>query len=49
MAAIHLRRGPWGVIHAGLPEIHRASAVIDSLGDLPDALAACPEGRQSLP
>jgi FMN phosphatase YigB (HAD superfamily) len=41
MAAILLRRGPWGVIHAGLPGVDRASAVIDRLGELPEALAAC--------
>jgi len=41
MAAIFLRRGPWGMIHAGRPEVERASAVIDSLAELPDALAAC--------
>jgi FMN phosphatase YigB (HAD superfamily) len=41
MAAIFLRRGPWGMIHARRPEVDRASAVIGSLAELPDALAAC--------
>jgi FMN phosphatase YigB (HAD superfamily) len=40
MVAIHLRRGPWGHLHAAWPEARRAHLRIDSLGELPDALAA---------
>jgi len=40
MTAIHLRRGPWGVIQAQWPEAARADACIDTLSDLPYALAA---------
>jgi HAD superfamily hydrolase (TIGR01549 family) len=38
MAAVFIKRGPWGAIHATRPEIDRATAVIDSLEQLPDAL-----------
>jgi FMN phosphatase YigB (HAD superfamily) len=40
MVAIHLRRGPWGHLHAAWPEAAEAHLHIDSLGELPDALAA---------
>jgi FMN phosphatase YigB (HAD superfamily) len=40
MVAIHLRRGPWGHLHDAWPEAGRAHARIDSLAELPDALAA---------
>jgi FMN phosphatase YigB (HAD superfamily) len=40
MVAIHLRRGPWGHLHARLPEAGRAHMRIASLGELPDRLAA---------
>jgi FMN phosphatase YigB (HAD superfamily) len=40
MVAIHLRRGPWGHLHAAWPEARRAHLRIESLGGLPDALAA---------
>lgn len=35
MFAIFLRRGPWGYLHAHRPEIASASAIIDSLNELP--------------
>jgi FMN phosphatase YigB (HAD superfamily) len=38
MMAILIRRGPWGSLHAQLPEAVRADAVIDTLDELPDAL-----------
>jgi hypothetical protein len=40
MVAVHLRRGPWGHLQAGGPDAQRASLRIDSLAELPDALAA---------
>jgi len=39
MAAIFVRRGPWGHIGAARPEARRASAIIDSLDELPAVLA----------
>jgi FMN phosphatase YigB (HAD superfamily) len=38
MAAILIKRGPWGTFHATLPDIARATAVIDSLDQLPAIL-----------
>jgi FMN phosphatase YigB (HAD superfamily) len=38
MTAVFLRRGPWGVLHAGRPEAARAHLRLDSLLDLPPAL-----------
>ena len=38
MLAVHLRRGPWGLLHAQLPDAARASLCIDALSELPDAL-----------
>jgi len=40
MIAVFVRRGPWGWMHAELPEIERAHIRLDSLLDLPDRLAA---------
>jgi FMN phosphatase YigB (HAD superfamily) len=40
MAAIFIRRGPWGFIGVGRQEGHRASAIIESLDELPSVLAA---------
>jgi HAD superfamily hydrolase (TIGR01549 family) len=40
MAAIFIRRGPWGYIGAASPEARRASAIVQSLDELPDVLAA---------
>jgi len=39
MVAVHIRRGPWGHRHATRPGIERATLRIDSLSELPDALA----------
>jgi FMN phosphatase YigB (HAD superfamily) len=38
MKAVFLRRGPWGWMHAEMPDIERAHLRIDSLLDLPDRL-----------
>ncbi len=38
MTAVHLRRGPWGVIHSTWPEAAQADLGIVELGALPDAL-----------
>ena len=40
MVGVFLRRGPWGHAHARLPEAARADVRIDSLAELPGALAA---------
>ncbi len=39
MVAVHIRRGPWGHLHADLPDAERADIRIDSLGELPARLA----------
>jgi HAD superfamily hydrolase (TIGR01549 family) len=39
MVGIHIRRGPWGYLHADWPEAARAHARIDSLAELPEVLA----------
>jgi FMN phosphatase YigB (HAD superfamily) len=39
MLAVHLRRGPWGFLQANWPEAAEADLRIDSLTELPDALA----------
>jgi HAD superfamily hydrolase (TIGR01549 family) len=39
MAAVFVRRGPWGWMHAELPEIEKAHLRLDSLLDLPDRIA----------
>jgi HAD superfamily hydrolase (TIGR01509 family) len=39
MVAVHVRRGPWGYLHARRPEIERAHIRVDSLAELPAALA----------
>ena len=39
MVAIFLRRGPWGLLMAGSPEARHADVTIDSLAELPDAIA----------
>jgi HAD superfamily hydrolase (TIGR01549 family) len=38
MKAVFVRRGPWGWMHAEMPQIERAHVRIDSLLDLPDRL-----------
>jgi FMN phosphatase YigB (HAD superfamily) len=40
MAAVFVRRGPWGWMHAEMPEIERAHIRLDTLSDLPDRLDA---------
>ncbi|MEA2774382.1 MAG: hypothetical protein QOD93_7344 [Acetobacteraceae bacterium] len=40
MTAVFVRRGPWGWMHAELPEIEQAHIRLDSLLDLPARLAA---------
>ena len=40
MLAVHIRRGPWGYLHAEWPEARRADIRIDSLAQLPALLAA---------
>lgn len=44
MLAVFLRRGPWGYLHATLPEITRAHIRLDSLAELPAALAQARSG-----
>jgi FMN hydrolase / 5-amino-6-(5-phospho-D-ribitylamino)uracil phosphatase len=39
MLAVHIRRGPWGHLHAAWPEARRADIRIDSLAELPALLA----------
>ena len=39
MIGIFVRRGPWGVIHATWPEVARANLRLESLEELPAALA----------
>jgi HAD superfamily hydrolase (TIGR01662 family) len=38
MAAIFIRRGPWGIVHAGWPEAAQADARLESLTELRAAL-----------
>jgi HAD superfamily hydrolase (TIGR01549 family) len=40
MKAVFLRRGPWGWMHAELPDIERAHIRLDTLLELPDRLHA---------
>ena len=40
MVAVHIRRGPWGYLHAGMPEAVRADLRIDSLDELLPGLEA---------
>ncbi len=40
MVAVHVRRGPWGHLHAELPAARRADIRIDTLAELPGRLAA---------
>ena len=39
MLAVFVRRGPWGYVHAGWPEAAAADVRIESLDELPAALA----------
>jgi FMN phosphatase YigB (HAD superfamily) len=38
MTEVHVRRGPWGHLHAAWPEAARAHVRIESLAELADAL-----------
>lgn len=38
MVPIHVRRGPWAVIHARRPELALAALSVGSLAELPDRL-----------
>jgi FMN phosphatase YigB (HAD superfamily) len=52
MAAVHVRRGPWGVLHAEWPEAALATLRLGSLAELPERLgelAAAAEGLPSRP
>jgi FMN phosphatase YigB (HAD superfamily) len=40
MVAVHVRRGPWGYLHARRPEAAQAHLRIDSLDELLPGLAA---------
>ena len=40
MTSVFVRRGPWGWMHAELPEIEQAHIRLESLLDLPERLAA---------
>jgi HAD superfamily hydrolase (TIGR01509 family) len=42
LVAVFIRRGPWGFIHASWPEVDRAQIRIESLTELPGALASLP-------
>jgi HAD superfamily hydrolase (TIGR01549 family) len=48
MVAVFLRRGPWGYLQADLPESSLAHLRLDSLADLPPALADLEVARQSI-
>lgn len=39
MVAVHVRRGPWGVLQAGWPEAERSALRLGSLAELPTRLA----------
>lgn len=45
MVAIHLRRGPWGVIHADSPLLEAAHLRLESLAELPGRLERLGSGR----
>lgn len=47
MIGVFLRRGPWGYLHADLPEVSQAHIRLDSLADLPSALAALNSQKES--
>jgi HAD superfamily hydrolase (TIGR01549 family) len=49
MIGVFLRRGPWGYLHADLPEASQAHLRLDSLADLPAALAAMNSSRSVPP
>lgn len=39
MVPIHVRRGPWAILHSDRPELALAALSIDSLAELPDRVA----------
>lgn len=39
LVSVFIRRGPWGFVHASWPEVAQARIRIESLAELPDALA----------
>ncbi len=45
MVAVHVRRGPWGVIQADRPGIELAALRLDSLDELPERLSSLAGGR----
>ena len=38
LVGVFLRRGPWGVVQGGWPEVARAHLRVATLSELPDAL-----------
>lgn len=40
LLSVFVRRGPWGLLHAGRPEAALADIIVDSLLELPDRLRA---------
>ena len=42
LVAVFIRRGPWGFIHASWPEVDQAQIRLESLTELPGALASLP-------
>jgi len=46
MVSVFLRRGPWGLVQARWPEASLAALRIDSLAELPDALASLDPGPE---
>lgn len=49
MTGVFLRRGPWGVIQATWPEVAQADLRLESLHELPDALARLSLSRSAIP
>lgn len=47
MVTVHLRRGPWGYLHALRPEVQRAHLRLDTLAALPDALRRWTQERET--
>ena len=45
MVAVHIRRGPWGYLHAGRPEARVARLRIAGLGELAPALSSLSGGE----
>jgi HAD superfamily hydrolase (TIGR01549 family) len=47
MAAVFLRRGPWGHLHASRPAVARAAIRLDTLAELPAALEQLNQRRSA--